>query len=257
MGRTTRLHRSIGRRWTILAAQRTRGPAIDLLKGFIERPQTSEAGMMRNFSHGHRRLIDQSLRTLDTRGPRRRRRRCAEMLSEQPRQLPGAHAQMPGQILDAPAVKRAVRDKPQAACHRRARPAPRGGTRRGLRSTSQTRPEAGLLGRCGARVVANIPAQWLPHGTDGSAVDPGRCDADEDHAVKGRIARITHVFALFKGQSGNVANAVHQRFLRPSTQAVFGVQMIRSVFRQRKPDERPISACKQSAREFHDAVHPP
>ena len=65
---------------------------------------------------------------------------------------------------------------------------PGGGTERGeLRATPQAWAEAGLLGLVGRAKEAAVGRPGRPGGTDRPAVNPGRGDADEEHAVETRV----------------------------------------------------------------------
>ncbi len=58
-----------------------------------------------------------------------------------------------------------------------------------LRPTPQARAEAGLLGFVRRAEEPAVGRLGRPGGTDGPAVDTGRGDADEEHAVEARVAR--------------------------------------------------------------------
>ena len=82
------------------AAQRAGRAVEELLEGLVEAPHAAEAGGQRHLGHRQARLVDQLLGEQHAPGLGDRDRRGAEMLLEQPPQLPLADAEPLGQRLD-------------------------------------------------------------------------------------------------------------------------------------------------------------
>ena len=132
----------------------------------VESPQAAEARGERDLRDRQRRFVEQLFREVHAPGQRDFDRRRAEMLDEQPPQVPGGHAEAIGKLFHAVAIERAFADQSQrsrhdARCARPGRRARRGfgtaaqaraGTRpppppRRSRSSGRSRPSASAPGR--------------------------------------------------------------------------------------------------------------
>jgi hypothetical protein len=113
--------------------------------------------------------------------------RGADVLREEPAQLPGAHAEAAGERLDVAGVERARVDQAKGTRDEGGRAEPRRRPGRGLGTASPARPEARRLRGRRAREEATVLALGGPDGADGPTIDPGRGDAGEEPAVETRI----------------------------------------------------------------------
>ncbi len=183
-------HRSLAQRRNSLAAQRTRRPLEQPLKGLVESPHAAEAGGQRDLAHGQARIVDQLLGQQHAPRLRHRDRRGAEMLIEQAPQLPLADAKPRGQTVDAGvvAIQRTLGDQRQAAGHRVRRAAPGAEIRRRFRPAAQAGTKAGLLRRRGRRKEPAVLELGRARRTNRPAIDAGRSHADEDPPIETGVA---------------------------------------------------------------------
>ena len=184
---------------------------VDRLEGGVERPDAAEPRGERDLGHAEIGAVDQPLGALDSGGARRRERSRVEIAPEQPRQVAPSDPQPPGQRLDARLVERALVDQAERAIDRRPRAAPGRRMLRGLGPAAQAGPKARRLGGGRAREIADVARHRLAYRADGPAVDAGRGDGDEDHAVIGRIAGKAHAFAEIEVElGGQVGGPCHR-----------------------------------------------
>ena len=105
----------------------------------------AEAGGVREVFERQVGLVEQPAREVDALAHQHRARRGAQVLGEQPPEVPLADAEPVGQAVDA----RLGAEQPQRARHRRRRPLPRRRGGRGLGAAAAARAVAGFLGRGG------------------------------------------------------------------------------------------------------------
>ena len=118
--------------------------------------------------------------------------RGAEVLLEQPAQLPAADAQPLGQRLDAGLVlvQRALGDQRERAAHGIGRAAPEGKVGRDLGPAAQAGPEARLLRRGGRGEEPAVLEFRRARRADRPAVDAGRGHAHEHPAIEAGIVAL-------------------------------------------------------------------
>ncbi len=165
-----------------------RRAVVELLEGLVEAPHAAEARRHRDLRHRQPGLLDQLLGEQHAAGLGDRDRRGAEVLAEQPPQLPLADAQPVGQAVDVRLVERAGLDQAERAGDRVRGAAPGGEVRRGLRPAAQAGAEAGALCRRGGRVEAHVLALRGARRADRPAVDAGGLHPHEQPAVEAGVA---------------------------------------------------------------------
>jgi hypothetical protein len=169
---------------------------IELLEGLVEAPHAAEAGGQGHLAHRKVGLVDQLLGQQHPPGLGHADRRGAQVLQEQPPQLPPADAHAFGQALDISVVERAGLDQGQGARDGVGRAVPGAQLRRGLGPAAQAGAIAGLLGRGGAGVEGDVLAQRRAGRAHRPAIDARRPHRHEQPAVEAGVA----------GLDGAVAN---------------------------------------------------
>ena len=129
-------------------------------------------------------------------------RRGAEVLAEQPPQLPLADAEPVGQGVDVAVVERAGLDQDERAGDGVRRAAPGAEVRRGLRPAAQAGAKARLLRRRGGGIEGHVLALGRARRADRAAVDAGGLHPDEQAPVEAGVAG-------FKGAVAGVVIEIH------------------------------------------------
>ena len=155
----------------------------------LNRRRLPKPGGERDLRDRQVRFVEQLLREVHAPGQRHLDRRRAEMLQEQPPQVPRGDAEPIGEGIDAVAIERAFADQPQAARHHARRAGPGRRARRRFGPAAQARPEAGGLRGRGGRVVADVFVLRRSRRADRPAINARARDGDEELAVEARIAR--------------------------------------------------------------------
>src|SRR5947209_1653318 len=104
-------------------------------------------------------------------------------------------AQPIGQPLNTVVIESALADQPQPAGHESGSTEPRGRAGRRFRPAAKARAESRGLGRCGGRKIPNVLVLWRACRANGTAIDAGTGDGDEEAAVESRIPRSTRPVA--------------------------------------------------------------
>ena len=177
------------------STQLGRRPRVGAPDLAVEAAQAPESGRERDLAHGERRFVQQLLREVRAARERDGERRRAEVLQEEAPQMPAGDAEAIGEPLDAGIVECALADEAQRAGHEPGRAEPRGRAGRRFGPAAQTRSESGRLRRGGGRKVPNVLVLWRTRRTNRPAVDAGARDADEEAAVKPRVARSARAIA--------------------------------------------------------------
>ncbi len=146
------------------APQFTRRSAEQRLEGLVETANAAEARRERHLGHRQTRLMNKLLGQQNAAGLRHGNRRRAEMLAEQPPQLPFADAEAACQSIDIGFVQRAKLDQAERARHRVRGAAPSAQIGGRLRAAAQAGAEARLLCRRRGRKEGHIlrPAASAP-----------------------------------------------------------------------------------------------
>ncbi len=113
--------------------------------------------------------------------------RSADVLREQPAQVPARYAEAIREMLDVAVIEHAVGNQTQAAPHGGRSAVPCGCARRTFRAASQARTVAGLAGGSGARKKADVFAFRRVRRADRAAVNARGPDADVELAIKPRV----------------------------------------------------------------------
>jgi hypothetical protein len=165
------------------APQLARGGCEDGANGLVEladAPEASREGDVRKRQAGR---VDQQSGGARPLGAGQRDRPGAELLAEQPAQLALAHPQPTRQARNALSVDDSVGDQSHCPCGRVRTPVPLGRARCSVRAAAFTRAESRRLRSGRGGVEADVLALSLPGGTAGPAVDPRRCDGNEEGPV--------------------------------------------------------------------------
>jgi hypothetical protein len=156
----------------------------------VEPAQAAKAGRDRHLREWQLRLVEQLLCRLHAARQRDVDGRGAEVLHEEPAQVPRGHAQAIRESIDALAVERAITNQPQRAGHdaRGAEPCRRAGRRLG--TATQAGPEAGGFSGGSGRVVADVLILGRSRRAYRTAVNFCGDDGDEKPAVEPRVTRL-------------------------------------------------------------------
>jgi hypothetical protein len=104
--------------------------------------------------------------------------------------MPLAHPELPREVGDRATIERTGGDAARRGAGEARDGVAGSAARRQLRAAAQARPVARPLGRCRGGEEATPLRIRHAGGTDGAAIDPRRRDADEEHAVESRVARV-------------------------------------------------------------------
>ena len=163
--------------------------------------------------HRQRCFVDQLLGKQHPSGLGNRNRRSADMLTEQPPQLPPADAQPTGQTFYIITIEPAGFDQCQRARDRVGAAAPEREVRRHFRPAAQAGTEAGLLG-CGRRSIERHVLEFRgARRTDRTAIDAGRFHAGEEPPVVAGVAGLDSAVTNFRG---DVHAVIIREAARPS-----------------------------------------
>ena len=180
---------SAQRRPAALAAQLPRRPAIGVAEGIVEPAEAPEPGGERNLRHRQIALIDQPLREMQPARLGDRQRRSADMLQEEPIEVPRANTDTRGELPDTDLIERAFVDEAQRPSHDRGGAEPRRRAWGRLRAATQAWPEARLGRRRRGTEIAHVAPPGGRRGrTDGTAINARRSHGDEELAVEARVA---------------------------------------------------------------------
>ena len=180
-------HEVAGGRPCLAPEVRRREPVVRAKQG-IETPHALEAAGEGNLDDRQARLGEQLLGQQQALRLGQLDRRDAELLFDGAPELPGAQAQVGGQLVQAPTVIQGTRlDPARRGLGGAAHCVDRRMAGSQLRPAAQAGPKAVALGQ---RPVCKEPAA-VAAGTssraDRPAIDPGRGHADEEEAVKPRV----------------------------------------------------------------------
>ena len=169
-------------------AQLGRGDRVDLADRLVELAQAREAGRERDVRDGQVGGLQERACHARALRPGQRERRRAQVVDEDPPQLPLPVAQAVRQAGHALAVHEALVDEAHRAAGHVAAQVPLRGARRGARDAALARPEPGALRGRGRGVEADAVA-LRGHGRAARpAVDAGARDRGEEVAVEPAIA---------------------------------------------------------------------
>ena len=197
-------------------AQLGRGDRVDLADRLVELAQAREAGRERDVDDGQVRGLQQRPRHARALRPGQRERRRAQVVDEDPPQLPLAVAQAMRQAGHALAVHEALVDEAHRAAGDVAAQVPLGGARRGARDAALARPEPGALRGRGRGVEADAVAPRGHGRAARPAVDAGGGDRREEVAVEAAIAAGDGAIVALEGGVGLGDRGRHALRVPPS-----------------------------------------
>src|SRR5580692_4073968 len=143
------------------APERARGTLKEPLKNLVEAAHAPEPRGEGNLRHRKTRLLNQLLCKEHAAGLRDRNRGGAEVLLEQPSELPPADAEAFGEGLHpAFAVEVSFGDEREPSRDRIRGPAPGTEVEHRLRAASETRTEACFVSRGGRRIESTVLQLW-------------------------------------------------------------------------------------------------
>jgi hypothetical protein len=110
------------------------------------------------------------------------------MLDKEPGQVTGSYPETIGELVDISSIERSFLDQGERTFDGRLGTLPGRTEWSCFGTASETGSEAGALGGCCATIKPYIARQGRSHRTHGPAIDAGRSDRHEDHAVPCGVA---------------------------------------------------------------------
>ena len=180
---------------TVDFAEGAGGAAIERVDYRMETAYAAEAGGKGDVSKGERGFVDEALGELHAEGLRDADGRSAEVFDEESAEMAAGDAEAVGEGFHAAGIEGSGFDEAETAGDGLGGAEPGRGAGGCLWAAAETGTEAGFFGGIGRGVVDDVGFLRRGRWADGSAVDAGGGDGDEDFAVKAGVASAADLLA--------------------------------------------------------------